>query len=67
MGRLRKQPPVSMPFGSKYCFSCRSPLPLPSFATDRQQYDGKKLDCRTCDNTARVQRRRERLKQQVAA
>lgn len=70
MGRLRKQPPVLVPAGLKYCFSCHATLPLLSFATDRQQHDGKKLDCRTCDNAARavrVQRRRERLKRQAAA
>jgi hypothetical protein len=54
----------------KYCWACRSVLPLASFATDRHRHDGKKMDCRTCDSAAayaRIQARRARLKLQVTA
>jgi len=70
MGRPRKQPPVSVPAGLKYCWACRSILPPASFATDRQQHDGKRMDCRACDSaaaTARIKARRARLKLQLAA
>lgn len=70
LGRPRKQPPVSVPADMKYCWACRSTLPLASFAIDRQQHDGKKMDCRVCDSaaaTARIKARSERLKLQLAA
>ena len=69
-GRPRKQPPVPVPIAMKYCWACRSVLPLASFATDRHRHDGKKMDCRTCDSAAayaRIQARRARLKLQVTA
>lgn len=70
MPRPRKTPPVDVPEGSKYCFSCRSTLPLLSFATDAKNWDGKKLDCRKCDSTAaslRADTRRRMLRNQRLA
>lgn len=70
MGRLRKQPPVPVPEGSRYCFQCAVVLPAASFAADRNRHDGKRITCRTCDNAARHlrdRRRRARLKFQLAA
>ncbi len=70
VGRPRKQPPVPVPADTKYYWTCHSVLPPASFATDRQQHDGKKMDCRTCDSAAAyagIQVRRARLKDQLAA
>lgn len=66
-GRPRKKPPIFVPAGMKYCWSCQSALPLTSFVVDRRQPDGKKMDCGRCDNAARVARRRARLRLQLAA
>lgn len=60
MARPRKSPPVDVPTGSKYCFRCRRILPLATFATDNQQHDGKRMDCRTCDSAATAARDRKR-------
>lgn len=53
----RKAAPVMVPDGHKYCFRCHQVLPHASFARDASQWDGKKLDCRTCDATASRERR----------
>ena len=69
MSGPRKRPPVEVPNGSKYCWSCQSVLPRVFFATDRNQRDGKRMDCRACDSraaSARAAQRRARLKAQVA-
>jgi len=50
--RARKVPPVPVPVGRKYCFKCKLCRPLSAFAKDAKQWDGKKLDCRDCDNAA---------------
>jgi len=59
-GRPRKDPPVNVPSGSKYCFRCHSVLPLASFATDNKTYDSKRADCRACDNAASAARDKHR-------
>jgi len=41
-----------VPVGRKYCFKCKLCRPLSAFAKDAKQWDGKKLDCRDCDNAA---------------
>ncbi|HEX8554456.1 MAG TPA: hypothetical protein VF695_07095 [Sphingomonas sp.] len=59
-GRPRKQPPVFVADGMRYCWACKSALPLASFNIDRWRADGLKLNCRKCDGTARARRKRER-------
>lgn len=60
LGRPRKQPPVPVPDGSRYCWSCQTVHPRASFTIDRRAADGLKADCRRCDATARARRKRER-------
>jgi uncharacterized paraquat-inducible protein A len=60
VGRPRKQPPVPLADGFRYCWACQSARPLASFTIDRRAADGLKADCRRCDATARAKRKRER-------
>lgn len=60
VGRPRKQAPVTLADGERYCWGCRSALPVASFTADRFRADGLKLNCRKCDGAARARRKRER-------
>lgn len=59
VGRPRKQPPVPVPDGARYCWACQSVLPVASFTADRRRA-APRLTCRACDATARARRKRER-------
>jgi hypothetical protein len=60
LGRPRKQPPVPVADGMRYCWTCEAVLPIASFNIDRWRVDGLKLNCRSCDGSARARRKRER-------
>ena len=60
LGRPRKQPPVPVADGMRYCWAGKSVLPLASFDIDRWRADGRKLNCRRCEASARARRKRER-------
>lgn len=49
MPRPRKQPPVPVADGHKFCFHCQTVKPQPDFAKDRSRWDGLRPMCRECD------------------
>lgn len=65
-GRPPKKPPVPVPEGMRYCWSCTRVLPAEQFSTNRLAPDGKRLTCKRCDNQLRVYRR-NRLKAPTSA
>ncbi len=56
-GRPPKRPPVPVPDGMRYCWSCTHVRPVEQFSANRAQPDGWRLTCKRCDNRARIDRR----------
>ena len=53
----RKNIPVPVPSGSKFCHSCQTPHPLSGFGSHRGQKDGLNSQCKAC---ARASSKRSR-------
>jgi hypothetical protein len=61
---MKRNVPVPVPPGSKWCFRCSQLLPLQSFSIDRRKADGRAYGCRKC---LRAKQRERRLIQALDA
>ena len=65
MGRLRLEPPVPVPTGSKFCFKCQTVHVLDAFAVDNKAWDRRRPCCRSCDVARWSAYYAERMPQEV--
>ena len=64
----RKNIPVPVPSGSKFCHSCQTPHPLSGFGSHRGQKNGLNSQCKACARaSSKKSRRMARLVEEVAA
>jgi len=45
---MRKNPPVAVPPGHRYCFTCSTLKALPEFYRNRRTRDGHCANCKDC-------------------
>jgi hypothetical protein len=62
---MRKEPPVPVPQGSKFCFKCSKVHLVEAFAVDNSKWDRRRPCCRSCDVARWSTYYAERMPQEV--